>query len=379
MRAWGLGLAAGIAACMSGSLTSTSYAQQGARQHPPIVRIYSSNGVDLIGTPTYITPEIQVSENSYIFAVLMDLDGQIRVLHPELPGISVKVSSHTQLRLPNFWAGYNQTPTHNQYGYSGYAGPIDDTRGTVLALASRAPFQLDVISSGGDWDFATIRRMIENRTPQEALMVLADYLGAKDQPIGRDFMRFSGGGASNAYAYNEYYDSYGGYGYDSYGSYYGYLPWPLVVYGGLGRNYPRKGYPRTTGDTTVFPKARFPHGRPTAAEGHFPMPGRAGGPQTIPAQPPPQRYDRRASTSEYRDGRYPQAAVAAPQGRAPVERTIYRREAATATGSMPGRASPPARTYSAPPVTHERASSPPPSRVAPAPAPTPPPRTHGRQ
>ena len=139
MRAYGLTVMIGGAACMvAGSVTATN-AQEAARQRAPIVRVYSSGAVDVIGTPTYITPEIRLSENAYLFAVALDLDGNLRVLYPELPGISVKVSAHTQLRLPNFFVGFNRQNGTVHDGYyanghytSGYDGYVDDTRGTVV-------------------------------------------------------------------------------------------------------------------------------------------------------------------------------------------------------------------------------------------------------
>src|SRR5947199_10479200 len=71
-------------------------------------RVSSTSGADVINTSTYVEPQINLSENAYVFAVEMDLDGQIQVLHPDFPGLSVKISAHTQLRLPNFFAGFNQ-------------------------------------------------------------------------------------------------------------------------------------------------------------------------------------------------------------------------------------------------------------------------------
>jgi len=208
MRALKVVLAACAAAVVLGVLAIPGQAQQSTRR-PPMIRVYSTSGADVINTSTYVEPQINLSENAYVFAVEMDLDGQIQVLHPDFPGLSVKISAHTQLRLPNFFAGFNQAvPEAGVYTsaqfqrYSPYGG-YQDTRGTVLALASRAPFNLDPISSGDDWNITALRRLMENRTPLEAINVLANYLGAKGEPIGRDFMRFAGG-ATNRYAYADY-------------------------------------------------------------------------------------------------------------------------------------------------------------------------------
>src|SRR6185369_8275335 len=55
---------------------------------------------------------------------------------------------------------------------------------------------------------ALIRRLIEDRTPLDAMLDLANYIGAEGEPIGRDYMRFTGGGY-HAYA-SDYYDAYYG-------------------------------------------------------------------------------------------------------------------------------------------------------------------------
>ncbi len=420
MRALKVGSALGAAALLLCALTSASSAQERARQRPPFIRVYSSSGVDYINTSTYIEPQIQLSENAYVFAVAMDLDGQIQVLHPDFPGLSVKISAHTNLRLPNFFAGFNQAypngggvyrstqfQRYSAYGGYGYV----DTRGTVLALASRAPFNLDAIESGGDWNISAIRRLIENRTPLEALSVLANYLGAKDEPIGRDFMRFAGG-ANNAYAYNDY--GYYNYGYYSpCDPYYGYFysPFgfslfqtlnlarrarvgqkarvigfdacgvPIISYGPVIVNrFPVTGRPpRLQGDTTVFPKGRFPHDAmprhpseaagKAAPEGIFPLPRSVGDMGDVTITAPKGHRSEPRIIDAYRTQ---PSTIPVPQGRMPIDRTIPRNEPSAATGSMPVRefhpeprveSPPPSRVpaYSPPPpVIHERPSTPPP-------------------
>ena len=412
MRALKFAPALGAAALMICVLTTSSDAQQQrARQRAPIIQVSSLSGGDVINTSTYVEPQIRLSENAYVFAVEMDLDGQIQVLHPDFPGLSVKISAHTQLRLPNFFAGFNQaypdrvysTVSYQRYGnYSGFS----DTRGTVLALASRVPFNLERIQSGDDWNMSAIRRLIEYRNPQEALSQLANYIGAKDEPIGRDYMRFAGGGNNRAYAYaNEGFfspcDYYYGYfyspglgfaqrqalnrinrargggqariiGYDLCGV-------PIVTYGQqVVTKFPVPGHPRNGGDTTVFPKSRFHpdpamprHPRETPAQGAFPLPSRAGtgqmGDVTITA-PTGRRSDPRQIIEGYR----PQpGAIGVPQGRMPIDRSVP--VAAPSAGS----GGPPLREYNPEP----RVQSPPPARVpdrTPAPAPAPTPVVHER-
>jgi hypothetical protein len=98
--------AGATAALLLAVLAAPSAAQYGAGARAPIIRVYSQNGPNV--ESNYVTPAIQVSEDVYVFAVSMDLDGQIQILHPDYPGISVRIRHQQQLRLPNFFAGYRQ-------------------------------------------------------------------------------------------------------------------------------------------------------------------------------------------------------------------------------------------------------------------------------
>jgi hypothetical protein len=278
---------------------------------------------------SYVEPAIQVSENAYVFAVSMDLDGQIQVLQPDFPGISVRIASARELRLPNFFAGFtDRSGVGTAYGrnvgdYRSMSNPAEenDTRGTVIALASRAPFNLDRIASAGDWNISAIRGLIEYRSPAAAAQALASYLGARGEPIGRDYMRFAGGRQSY-YASSYLGDQYACYsnapvyalsvvsrinqlkaagqrvsivGYD-------YCGMPIVVWGpsGHGRVFqPADPLPVDTGDS----RNRLGHGAPprsgnrppnsSAALGFFPPPRHATPPQvgdvTVTAPAPPRR------------------------------------------------------------------------------------------
>jgi len=189
-------------------LASTTGAQDNSNRRPPAIRVYSSNGSYALETTSYVTPEIEVGENAYVFAVAEDADGQIQVLHPDFPGISVRMLAHKQIKLPNFFAGFSTPGRYYQpVMYSGdvaYDDGFMDSRGTVIALASRAPFNLERISSGGDWNMSAIRNLIENRSPLMAAQSLANYLGAKGEPIGRDYLRFSSGRRHSYYALDAY-------------------------------------------------------------------------------------------------------------------------------------------------------------------------------
>jgi hypothetical protein len=216
MRVSGSGVA-GLAALLVGLGTSPSAAQERSRSAAPIIRVYSENGPI---SSNYVTPTIQVAEDSYVFAVAMDLDGQIQVLNPATPGISVQIRQHEQFRLPNFFGGFAQQyaglNSYSGYDYAGYGGypgyssnasysySENDTRGTVIALASRAPFNLDRIERDGDWNLSTIRDLMDRRSPLSAAQALAAYIGAKGEPIGRDVMRFASA-MHNFYASNYQY------------------------------------------------------------------------------------------------------------------------------------------------------------------------------
>ena len=88
MRAKGIATATGSSALLMCLLASAAFAQERARQRAPSIRVYSENGAGVVSS--YVRPAIHVSEDAYVFAVMMDLDGHIQVLHPDFPGISVR-------------------------------------------------------------------------------------------------------------------------------------------------------------------------------------------------------------------------------------------------------------------------------------------------
>src|ERR1700694_1163346 len=98
--------AAAVAPLFIALLASPSAGQGESKQRAPSVRVYSQHGGI---ASNYVTPAIEVAEDAYVFAVSFDLNGQIQILHPAFPGISVRVLQHKQLRLPNFFAGFSQS------------------------------------------------------------------------------------------------------------------------------------------------------------------------------------------------------------------------------------------------------------------------------
>jgi hypothetical protein len=317
----------GVAALLVGVMASASAAQEASSRGAPNIRVYSRSGVGVVSN--YVEPAIEVSENAYVFAVSMDLDGQIQVLQPDFPGISVRIARGKELRLPNFFAGFTdgRNSVGTVYGRNvgdyrsmGYAAQENDTRGTVIALASRAPFNLDRIESGGDWNISAIRGLIENRAPIAAAQALASYLGARGEPIGRDYMRFAGG-RQNYYASDYLGEQYACYSNSSIYALsvvsrinqlraagqrvsivgYDYCGMPIVVYGPSRRSggfQPANPLPVDTGDS----RNRLGHGGPPrsghppkteAAFGFFPPPRHAtptqAGDVTVTAPVPPRR------------------------------------------------------------------------------------------
>jgi len=318
----------------------------------------------------------------------------------------VRMLAHKQIHLPNFFAGFSIAGRSSYVpamsaGYSAYDDGGDDSRGTVIALASRAPFNLERIESGGDWDMSAIRRLIEDRSPQMAAQSLANYLGAKGEPIGRDFLRFSGGRRQSYYALDAYSqcDLYYGYafaptlafnrfrafnrisalrrdgqvrilGYDLCGT-------PIIAYTPatvLTRPAPRPGRDSTGLGRPRVPVDRRPRPHPeqsassSAAEGVFPLSRRGNLPQigdvTITAP-----RGRRSEPGQVLEGYRSQPGIIEAPRRVPIERvTSPRMEPQPTTGQQPQR-EPSFRELRPEPQT----ASPPPSRTADPPRQSPPP------
>lgn len=402
MRATGLAAAGGFSALLLGLLASPSAAQNWSDQRAPAVRVYSQNGAGV--SSNYVTPAIEVAEDAYVFAVMMDVDGRIQVLHPEFPGISVRIRSQSQLRLPNFFAGFNEPRQGAAYYSANGSVKYDrdealgnDARGTVIALASRAPFNFGRIAASGDWNNFAIRDLIEHRTPAAAARALAQYLGA-GEPIGSDYMRFAGG-RQGYYAYDGY--SSCGYGYRSGRS--GFISGRAFNRSGKQRSLNRRpvvvgydacGFPvvvaapftprgkgrdpaprRPKGDNPAFPKSRFPteisrHSgdgdaapKPVAAEGIFPLPKRAEPQMREPVNTAPtmRRAEMREIPSQFRSRS--ERVSLGEQARIPAERTVPRRAESAPIGTPPVHRSEPRVIWSSP---QPRAHSAPQSRPEPA-------------
>lgn len=414
--------AGGIAALLIALLASSSAAQYGMSAGAPSIHLYSRNGPGVASN--YVMPSIEVSEDAYVFAVSMDLDGKIQVLHPDYPGISIRIRRNQQSRLPNFFAGFTHPDGTldgsgryaNSRRYSGYGS---DTRGTVIALASRVPFNLERVTAGGDWNMEEIRRLIEGRSPVSAASALASYLGARGEPIGRDYMRFAG-------AFQNYYSSDGFYPCDAYYASslvlrrndvldrvvrmqrggtrvtvvgYDVCGMPVVAYGPSG-TVPRGGPPRPPRDSAdtsrggplrhLVPRHLIPRHAEngSAALGVFPLTTPAEPQQSGEATLNPPNEDRRQRHQIPIDRRIDPRGGALPGTTGiPLDPTPPRHTQPAATGVFPShedsrpviREAPPPR---AEPRPEPRSSPPPPPppqthsepRSIPAPPPAPPPK-----
>jgi hypothetical protein len=398
MRASRSGFALGVSAMVVSLFGASPTAAQSSTR-APLIRVYSENGPGVASR--YVSPAITLNEDAYVFAVSIDLDGQIQVLQPEFPGISVRIAQNRVFRLPNFYAGFAERAGGSMSldaRYSGYSGYDQgfDSRGTVIALASRQPFNLARLESNGDWNMVTLRGLIDRQPPALAAQALASYIGAEGEPIGRDFMRFAPTEQSY-YADNSLYscDFFNG-GYSTGLAYtrlslinrvnllqregqnvrivgYDYCGLPILAYGpsrGFRRNSPVP--PRNPGDTLnghrrLFPRTG-PKGDPSprAAFGFFPItrtaqpvePGKAANILSMQPRDNPGEVliDRRGQE---------RPAVSPQRNSAPIGTLSVPNRPATGTVSPPPQMSRPAprETPAPPPRVEPTRSAPPPPRV----------------
>lgn len=194
----------GLAGISLASLTGDAGAQD---ERAPRIRVSRAMGSV---ASSYVEPSIGLSEDAYVLAISVDVDRNIRILHPEYPGIAVKMNSSRDLYLPRFFTGYGgrergmnaRSGGYVSSYYDGFDAGYSDTRGTVIALASRRPFNFDAITTNGDWNLAAVSRLIAGRDPRSAASALADRLGARGEEIGSGVYRFAGESRTYATLYN---------------------------------------------------------------------------------------------------------------------------------------------------------------------------------
>ena len=369
MRAEKLGAVLGLCAVAT---TASSLAAQSQRDAARAPRISISTGSY---ASSYIEPRISLSEDAYMLVISVDLDKTVRVLHPELPGITVRMNARRNLHLPRFFAGFGETQRNVGSPYRTYASSsfsynpgYSDTRGTIIALASRRPFNLDAVVANGDWDMAAFEWIIRGRDPQSAATALAQHLGARGEPIGRDFYRFAGRGHNYTSLYNASY-----YGCNPNYTTLGYFPGYPGINSFRAGQLEQAGYKvRFIGvDACGFPRyAVDPQSlvttpaRPPAA-GAFP-------PSRRPSGVPLRNPGRGSPVPDGSTGTSTQSS-GFPQGRVipitpPPDRTADR-QFPSGRAQQPARGSFPERTRPAPPQPRERSeparSSPPPERPRP--------------
>jgi len=199
-------LALGLGAAMISSHLLAGVA--GAQNNRKAPRINLTTALGSSVASNYVEPAVTLSEDAYVFVVSIDVDRRVQVLHPAETGITVKMAAKRQLHLPRFFAGYGGSGGYSSVSSVGssaydYGSGYSDSRGTMIALASRRPFRLSSISAGGDWNVQMLERLVEDREPYAAATMLAKLLGEPGEPIGRDVHRFAGG----RHYYNSFYNN----------------------------------------------------------------------------------------------------------------------------------------------------------------------------
>lgn len=105
---------------------------------------------------------LRTSKSSYVTVLRVDTDGRIRMLFPREPWGRSYVRGDQTLEV-------TQPPTQGSF-------TVDDDPGVgyVFAIASTAPFNYDVVTRGGYWDF---RAIDDGRIQGDPYVVLTDLAG----------------------------------------------------------------------------------------------------------------------------------------------------------------------------------------------------------
>jgi hypothetical protein len=406
MRVTKLALGLGAAMITSQALAGVAEAQ---KRKAPRIDLTTSLGSSVASN--YIEPAVTLSEDAYVFVISVDIDRDVQVLHPTETGIAVKMAARRQLHLPRFFAGYGGNGGYSNVsgGSYDYGSGYSDTRGTMIALASRRPFRLSNISVGGDWDVLMLQRLVDGRDPEAAAVMLAKVLGEPGEPIGRDVYRFAGGRRyyNSFYSNSAYYDC--SYLYGSLGFARGFNTGRSINFFRAGQLqqagfvvafagydacgqpvfdvYPRSfvGTPGTPGRppaTGVFPSGRIPSVAPrnplkdtvgSVITGARPTPGRYAG-QNDASTPPMTRVPDAGSVSERPHPRS-EGTTVSERPRVPAATPAPERAAPRHSPPAPERVSTPRPV---PERTSAPVYTPPPERASPPPPPPPPPRAEPR-
>ena len=399
MRVTRLALGLGAAMICGQVLAGTAEAQNN-RKAP---RIDLTTALGSAVASNYVEPAVTLSEDAYVFVISVDVDRSVQVLHPTETGMSVKMAARRQLHLPRFFGGYGA-----EYRYSGatdarygndYGSGYTDSRGTIIALASRRPFRLSSVSVGDDWNLRMLEQLVEDRDPYAAATMLAKVLGAPGEPIGRDVHRFAGGGGR--YYNSGYHSAYAdcSYLYGSLGFARGFstgrnisffraaqlqqagFPVAFLGYDACGQplfNVYQRGSivgnpvaPRPAAG--AFPSRRLPSGAP-----RNPLKDTVAG-QITGARPTPGRYADQDDAFTPPMRRIPEADLVSERPRPrPEGATVSERPRAPAASPAPERATPrhsppPPERVSTPRPVPERATTPPPAYTPPPERSSPPP------
>jgi len=400
-------LALGLGAAVIAGQLLAGVAEAQSRKAP---RINLTTALGSSVASNYIEPKVTLSEDAYVFVISVDVDRRVQVLHPTETGMSVKMAAQRQLHLPRFFAGYgtgNRYPRATEVGYEyDYGSGYTDSRGTMIALASRRPFRLSSVMIGGDWDVVMLQQLVEDRDPYAAATMLAKVVGAPGEPIGRDVHRFAGGARYYNSAYNSAYANCS-YLYGQFGFARGFNTGRSISFFRAAQ-LQQAGFPvaflgfDACGQPlfNVYPHSNIvgnPGGRPPAV-GEFPagrLPtstprnplGNTTDDRIIGARPTPGRYADQNDALTPPLHRIPEAGSVSERPRPrPEGATVSERPRAPAASPAPERATPrhsppPPERVSTPRPVPERSPAPPPT-YSPPPArsspPPPPPRAEPR-
>ena len=184
MRRIDVAFAFGVTPMLFGSVASPVWAQEVSCRATPGISVYYAPGVTR--GISYISSHVRVSENAYVFAVEIDLNGEVEVLYPNSPSDSSKATADRPVAMPSFFSGFGGSMGPSQQGLRG----APTSRGIIFALASCAPFSLDRIVTDGEWNIEAIQSLIHQQSPQTAIAVLAKHLGENGHQVGRGMMPF---------------------------------------------------------------------------------------------------------------------------------------------------------------------------------------------
>lgn len=168
----------------------TRRVSEASRGEAPRVRIIPPS----VQAANTVNAIIEVSRDAYVLVVATDLDGEVRVVFPELPGQTGFLKGSARYNLPQFFGGFGPTGLA-QYGRSAFSvEPVNRyaALGSIVAIASDQPLQLArIVNRDGNWDQAALERLVYGRSPSMAGYSLGTELTLADNGFDTAFSGFS--------------------------------------------------------------------------------------------------------------------------------------------------------------------------------------------